>query len=177
LQGTVVTTGNERGQSGPSLRVPEHKVSVRLCAGFDCQNAVTTHKVRQNVHGHREYCSLFCYARWSPAMRTTITAHQGYAQSPAGLEKLILELKEEHGIGGAAEILGFSRSTVTYWLRKLAGFRAFAGQSPEAILGILHGIAQDPDRGINTAASLVGVDPKTLQRAFDKMDYPTQQAA
>lgn len=155
-----------RQPSSPE-RADEHKVTVRFCAGHECQNSITTHRVRQNVHGHREYCSLVCYSRWSPAMRTVVAHFPDYEQSPSGLESLIMDLKKENGIVGAAGILGISRSTVSYWLRKLQCFRQFAGQPPEVILRILYDVAEEQDTV--AAASLIAVDPKTLLRAFSEM--------
>jgi hypothetical protein len=147
-----------------------HKVTVRFCAGHGCTQSVTTHRVRQNVHGHREYCSLICYSRWSPAMRKVIERYSEYEQSPSGLEALIMDLRRDHGIMGAAEILCISRSTVTYWLRKLQTFRQFAGQSPQKILELLK---EKADRdGVDTAAKLIAVDPKTLSRAFQEHFTP-----
>jgi len=142
----------------------DHKVIVKFCEGYECQRSVTTHRVRQNIHGHREYCSLVCYSRWSPAMRARIAAFPMYNQSPNGLERLILDLRKEHGITGAAEVLGISRSTVSYWLRKLSFYRQFPGQSPSMILAQLKTIAQY--QGLPAAAKLIQVDPKTLHREF-----------
>jgi hypothetical protein len=89
-------------------------------------------------------------------MRATIARYSTYEQSPQGLHALIQDLRNEHGIVGAAEILGFSRSTISYWLRKLDIFRLFAGQSPDAILTILRGV-------------------ETLKRAFEKQDLENQE--
>jgi hypothetical protein len=100
-------------------------------------------------------------------MREAISKFADYDQSPQGLESLIHDLKREHGVIGAAQVLVVSRSTIAYWLRKLASFRTFAGQTPESILAIL---AEKADRdGIDEAAKLIAVDPKTLQRAIDKI--------
>jgi hypothetical protein len=106
-------------------------------------------------------------------MRATIARYSTYEQSPQGLHALIQDLRNEHGIVGAAEILGFSRSTISYWLRKLDIFRLFAGQSPDAILTILRGVAES--QGIEHAASLIAVDVETLKRAFEKQDLENQE--
>jgi hypothetical protein len=100
-------------------------------------------------------------------MRAVIARFPDYDQSPAGLEALIMTLKEDQGIIGAANVLGFSRSTISYWLRKLAFFRQFAGQSPEALLRILADIADE--QGLDVAAKLICVDPKTLNKAISKL--------
>jgi len=97
-------------------------------------------------------------------MRSVAARFPSYEQSPSGLEDLILTLKKEQGVGGAAKVLGISRSTVSYWQRKLEFYRQFAGQSPQDILAILARIADD--RGLDEAAKLIAVDPKTLQRAI-----------
>ncbi len=149
-----------------------HKVVVRYCAGHGCRNPIRTHRVRQNINHMREYCSLVCYSRWSPDMRDVIARFPDYDQSPSGLETLIIDLKHEHGIMGAADLLGYSRSTVSYWLRKLQASRQFAGQPPETVLSILQDVAAH--RGLEAAAKLIQVDPKTLQRAFEERDTDTQ---
>ncbi len=154
--------------------VTDHKVSVRWCAGWDCPNTVVTHKVRQNVRGHRQYCSLVCYSRWSPEMREKVALYPEYEQSPSGLETLIIDLKVRLGVDGTAEELHLSRSTVSYWLRKLQSFRHFAGQSPEQIMALLSEVADQ--QGIRAAALMIQVDPKTLKRALEK-NSPTEQAA
>lgn len=107
-------------------------------------------------------------------MRKVISDFPDYEQSPNGLEALIMDLKKEHGVTDAAKILGISRSTVTYWLRKLSFFRMFAGQSPEQILSILKKISDE--QGIADAAKMIAVDPKTLQRAFDKLPAVKQKS-
>jgi len=61
---------------------------------------------------------------------------------------------------------------VSYWLRKLEFYRQFAGQSPEDILAILARIADE--QGLEQSAKLIGVDAKTLSRAFT---YITRKAA
>ncbi len=33
-----------------------HRVIVRMCSGHECRNPITTHRVKQNIHGIREYC-------------------------------------------------------------------------------------------------------------------------
>lgn len=156
------------------LQPDPHKVVVRLCAGFSCTNIVTTHRVRQNINGRREYCSLSCYSRWSPAMRQVIARYPEYQQTPSGLEALIRDLRSEHGITGAAEILGFSRSTIGYWLKKLSTFRLFPAQSSDGILEIL--LASAERDGMDHAASLVHVDPKTLGQALARYQQRRQGA-
>jgi len=105
-------------------------------------------------------------------MRSVASRFPAYEQSPGGLESLILTLKREQGVTGAAKVLGISRSTVSYWLRKLEFYRQFAGQSPEDILAILARIADE--QGLEQSAKLIGVDAKTLSRAFT---YITRKAA
>lgn len=99
-------------------------------------------------------------------MRAVIARFPDYEQSPAGLEALILSLKKDEGVTGAARTLNVSRSTISYWLKKMACFRNFAGQSPEEILSILADVAQGQD--ITAAAALIGVDPKTLLRSLNE---------
>ncbi len=104
-------------------------------------------------------------------MRAVAAKFPDYDQSPNGLEALILHIKEEQGVTGSARALGISRSTVSYWLRKLEFYRQFAGQSPEEILVILAEIADE--RGLKEAAKLIQVDPKTLGRAIEKITKVT----
>jgi hypothetical protein len=101
-------------------------------------------------------------------MREIIARFPTYDQSPAGLEALIRELKkpENGGLQSASRILGISRSTISYWEKKLSFYRQFAGQTPEAILDMLAGIAER--EGIDAAAKLIQVNPKTLQLSFNQ---------
>lgn len=103
-------------------------------------------------------------------MREVIGRFTDYDQSPSGLEALILDLKKEHGVTGAAQVLEVSRSTVSYWSRKLAFFRQFAGQTPDQILSILANVADE--NGLDVAAKLIYVSPKTLERAISKIQKP-----
>jgi len=108
-------------------------------------------------------------------MREVISRYVEYEQTPSGLEALIHDLRREQGATDAAATLGISRSTVSYWLRKLASFRLFAGQDPEQILQILWETSETED--LDYASRLVGVDPKTLDRAFGRMTPVMQKAA
>lgn len=99
-------------------------------------------------------------------MRDVIKKYPEYAQTPAGLESLIRDLRQELGITGAASKLGYSRSTVNYWLRKLSYYRQFPGQHPEGILEILSDLAEED--GVECAARLIKVDPKTLKQSLDR---------
>lgn len=101
-------------------------------------------------------------------MRETIALYPQYDQSPNGLEMLIRDLKKENGIQGTAEILEYSRSTVSYWLRKLSAFRNFAGQSADTILRILYWVSKE--QSVEYAADLVAVSPTTLERSFERVD-------
>ncbi len=158
----------------PALRLvpaeePAHKVAVRFCAGHKCTNVVTTHKVRQNIARHREYCSLFCYSYWSPEMRNVIERFPSYDRSPAGLKALILDLKADAGITIAAEDLGVSRSTATYWLKKCTAIvHTFPGQTPSSVLRILAAVSDH--QGPEYAAGLIEMNPRTLGLAIDELN-------
>jgi len=108
-------------------------------------------------------------------MRSVVERFPQYEQSPRGLEALLNDLREEHGNTGAAEIIGYSRSTITNWLKKLSCFRRFAGQTPDVILRTLKRVSDD--HGTDHAASLIAVDPKTLRQAFEKFDEEPEQLA
>jgi DNA-binding transcriptional LysR family regulator len=103
-------------------------------------------------------------------MRDKVALFPEYEQSPSGLEMLLRDLKKNYGIQGTADKLKLSRSTISYWIRKLVLFRNFAGQSTETILRLLHDVAQC--QGVEYAASLVDVSPVTLSRSFERLDEP-----
>jgi hypothetical protein len=107
-------------------------------------------------------------------MREVIERYPEYQQTPYGLERLILDLRDDDGVQHAADTIGISRSTVSYWLKKLAAFRMFPAQDRTAILMLLQEVASTG--GIDTAATLVAIDPKTLTRAFTDLQPQTEAA-
>jgi len=108
-------------------------------------------------------------------MRIVTIRFPNYEQSPSGLEMLIMNLKYDQGVTGAAKTLGISRSTVSYWLRKLMLFRQFAGQPPEAILTMLSDVVRETS--VSEAAKLIEMNPKTLQRALNEFNQQTAAQA
>ncbi len=111
-------------------------------------------------------------------MRVTVSLFPEYEASPRGLEKLITDLRRERGMNDAAAALGYSRSTVAHWLKKLEAFRQFAGQSPRTILFLL--AAVKTTRSLDEAAELILIDPRTLEQAFKQFeieDIPAEKAA